>query len=77
MILSRADIDFIKINKDVLKSLFGKRKDDFLKALVDEKDPIRTEAFKIVVREWDNWFTINENISKLKQTKKKGSYTGV
>ena len=77
MILLRADIDFIKINRDALKSLFDKRKDDFMKALIAEKDPIRTEAFKIVVREWDNWFTINENVSKLKQKKKKGTFTGV
>ena len=78
MIIPRNQIIFFKANKEILKDIFQRRKEDFVRALVNEKDPILTEAYKIIVREWDNWLLINENLTKLKKSgKKEKPFTGL
>ena len=76
MILDKKESLFLRGNKDILKSIFGKRKDDFVKTLIEEKDPIKTEAYKIIVREWENWLLIADNVSKVKK-KKENEFTGI
>lgn len=78
MKITKDEIQFIKRNEQMLQSLMSKRKEDFIQALLIEKDPIKSEALKLVIREWDNWLFIKKNIVGLKETKKKGSkFTGV
>jgi len=78
MKLNKEEIEFIKRYKVPLEKLFLKRKEDFINILLVEKDQVKTEALKMVIREWDNWMLIKESISKAK-TKKKSEkdFTGV
>jgi hypothetical protein len=78
MKISKDEIEFIKRNKGILDSLMLKRKEEFISALLDEKDPVKTEALKMVVREWDNWLLIRRNIVNLKDKKRsEKEFTGV
>jgi len=78
MKLEKEDVEFIKRFKDKLDKIFIKRKEDFVNALLVEKDPIKSEALKLVVREWDNWMLIRKSISNLKERKKNDkTFTGV
>jgi hypothetical protein len=78
MKLNKDEIEFIKRFKEPLESIFVKRKEDFINALLIEKDPVKSEALKMVVREWDNWLLIKRNIVNLKERKKSDKdFTGV
>ena len=78
MIIPKNEIIFFKANKEILKSIFQRRKEDFVRALIEEKDPVMTEAYKIIVKEWDNWILINENLTRLKKPEKKEKpFTGM
>lgn len=78
MKLEKEEIEFIKRYKVPLETIFLKRKEDFIQALLVEKDPVKTEALKMVVREWDNWMLIRKSISNLKTKRKsKEKFTGV
>lgn len=78
MKLEKEDVDFIKRFKLQLDRIFLKRKDDFIAALLVEKDPVKSEALKLVVREWDNWMLIRKSISNLKEKKRSNkNFTGV
>ena len=78
MKLDKSEIEFIKRYKIPLESIFLKRKEEFINALLNEIDPVKSEALKLVVREWDNWMLIRKNIVNLKNKKKSSKdFTGL
>jgi hypothetical protein len=78
MKITKDEAEWMKRNKLMLDEIFIKRKDEFVQALLVEQDPVKSEALKLVVREWDNWMLIKKNIINLKSKKRsEKEFTGV
>lgn len=76
MILQKNEILFLRENKEIIKSILFKRKQDILDALVEAEDEKQKIGFQYLAKQFKEGLIILENLDKLKG-KKKTKNTGI
>ena len=71
--------DFIKTNQGMLKRMVEMMMQDYFNRVVDEEDPQKKEVLSLMVKEFRNAIMMINNLSNLKEKKKKEGedFTGI
>ena len=77
MTLTKQETIFLRENKEILKGILEKRKQDILEALVEAEDDKQKIGFQYLAKQFKEGLIILENLEKLKEKKQKKKDTGI
>lgn len=77
MTLTKLETDFLKENKEVIKGILLKRKQDIVDAAIDSKEEKQRIKLLDLAEQFKEGLIVLENLEKLKEKKQKKKNTGI